>query len=75
VKQKDKDIDIEYVDTDLLIKVSIDEFVKRWNKLALKMSNQFQKIAIKCDNIMSIEEVKEVVFGKVETQIDTKVEM
>lgn len=75
MKQKDKDIDIEYVDTDLLIKVSIDEFVKRWNKLALKMSNQFQKIAIKCDNIMSIEEVKEVVFGKVETQIDTKVEM
>lgn len=74
IKIKDKDPEVEFIDLDLLIWVTIDEYVKKWAKISVKISNNFQKIAVQCDNILSIEEVKEVLFGK-DFNPDSKLEM
>jgi len=36
-----KEVQVEFIDVDQLIKISIDEFVKRWDKLSTKISNSF----------------------------------
>lgn len=41
IKIKDKDPEVEFIDLDLLIWVTIDEYVKKWAKISVKISNNF----------------------------------
>ena len=55
---------VDYIDVDQLIKFSIDEFVKWRQKLTTKISNAFQKIALKCNSILSMDDAKDIILGK-----------